>query len=148
MDSSTLILLIEDNEDDAFLIRRALQQAGIKDAIHLAEDGQQAIDYLNGDSKFADRQQFPLPDLILLDLKLPRVMGIDVLKWIRVNPALRPAIVVVLTSSTEDTDADAAYRQGANSFVVKPGSPDKFEALAKCFREYWFQWNRLPRPSS
>ena len=144
LDSKKLVLLVEDNEDDIFFMRRAFKDAAITNTLRVVEDGQQAIDYLSGLGKFADRNQFPLPSLILLDLKLPRVMGIDVLKWLRSNPALPPIPVVVLTSSLEEPDVDRAYRQGANSYLVKPPNAERLLALAKSLGEYWFEWNTPP----
>ena len=141
---SNTILLVEDNEDDVFIMKNALKRAGIDNPVFVAEDGRKALDYLEGAGKFADREQFPMPSLVLLDLKLPIVMGLDVLKSIRTNPAMPAMLVVVLTSSDQHSDIDRAYRIGANSYVVKPPTPEKMLSLAKCIGEYWFQWNSLP----
>jgi CheY-like chemotaxis protein len=138
------ILLVEDNEDDVFIVRRAFQKAGINNPLFVAEDGRIALDYIAGSGEFGDRKRFPVPALMLLDLKLPRVMGLDVLKSIRNNPALSAMLVVILTSSDQQPDIDRAYRLGANSYIVKPPMPDKMESLARCMSEYWFGWNTLP----
>src|SRR5207237_5041379 len=94
------------------------------------------MDYLQGAGKFADRKQFPLPSLILLDLKLPHVMGLDVLKWIRQESGL-PLAVVMLTASGEDADIATAYRLGANGFLVKPSEVSKLVDMAKAINDFW-----------
>src|SRR5438309_108541 len=103
-----IILQIEDDPNDVFILRHAMKKAGVVNPIQVVNDGQQAIDYLKGAGSFADRERFPLPSLVLLDLKLPYVMGLDVLKWIRQQPGAAP-IVVVLTASGEDADIATAY---------------------------------------
>src|SRR5205814_7138433 len=110
--TTTTILLVEDDENDVFFFQRALNRAGTTSRLQVAHDGQEAIDYLRGAGKFAERAKFPQPGLILLDLKLPFVMGLEVLKWIRQQSDLFP-IVVILSSSRQDDDVDAAYRLGA-----------------------------------
>src|ERR1051325_2700505 len=140
------ILQVEDDANDVFFLQKAMKKVGVVNPIQVASDGQQAIDYLRGDGKFADRLQFPLPCLVLLDLKLPHVMGLDVLKWIRQQPG--PAIVVVmLTASGEDADIAAAYRLGANAFLVKPSEANKLEDMAKAIRDFWLTHNTLPQDS-
>ena len=138
------MLLVEDNEDDVFIMQNAFKRAGIANPMFVAEDGRSALDYLEGLGKFADRAQFPVPGLVLLDLNLPRIHGFDVLKSIRANPPLRPTLVVVLTSSDQETDIDTAYRIGANSYLTKPGNPQRIDAMVKCLGEYWFDWNIRP----
>jgi CheY-like chemotaxis protein len=138
------ILLIEDSSDDVFFMERAMKAAGFTTPLQVAKDGQAALDYLGGINGYADRQKYPLPSLVLLDLKLPQVLGLDVLKWIRARPELQAMPVVVLTSSGERSDLDRAYRLGANSFMVKP-SPDDLPALAKCLADYWFKFNLISR---
>ncbi len=139
-----IILLVEDSADDVFFMKRALKTAGFTTPPQVAKDGQMALDYLEGANGFADREKFPLPSLVLLDLKLPQVLGLDVLKWIRSRPAFQVLPVIVLTSSGERSDLDRAYRLGANSFMVKP-TPDDLPALTKCLADYWFRFNLIPR---
>ena len=103
----------------AFFVQRAFNKTGVANPVQVVRDGQEAIKYLQGVGKFAQRDNFPLPGIILLDLKLPFVMGLDVLKWIRQQSDLTP-IVVILTSSAEEKDIATAYRLGANAYLVKP----------------------------
>jgi two-component system response regulator len=104
-------------------LERALKTANIGCPSRVVEDGQRAIDYLEGTGRYADRTHFPRPDFILLDLKLPYVMGLDVLKWIRSKSHYNDIRVVVLTSSVQESDMGAALRLGANGYLVKPASP-------------------------
>lgn len=143
MTTSSAILLVEDNEDDVFLMKRALKNAGIKNPLRIAEDGQQAVDYLSGTGAYADRTQFPIPALVFLDLKLPMRKGLDVLAWIRKQPHLEGVVVVVLTSSNEPSDLKQSYRLGANSYVVKPPTASQLLDLAKAFKWYWLEFNRF-----
>src|SRR5437867_3833044 len=122
------ILQVEDDPNDVFLMQHAMKKAGLANPVHIVEDGQQAIDYLQGAGQFADREKFPFPGLMLLDLKLPYVMGLDVLKWIRQQPRM-PLVVIVLSASAEDADIAAAYRLGANAFLTKPSQASKLEDM-------------------
>lgn len=131
------ILLVEDSQDDAELTIRAITSNNITNRIELAKDGVAALEYLNGDR--------PLPRLILLDLKLPRMNGLEVLKAIRTNPRTQTLPVVVLTSSREEPDVVAAYQLGVNSYIVKPV---EFEAFVKAVTDagmYWLLLNEPPR---
>ena len=140
------ILQVEDDPNDVFFLQHAMTKAGVANPIHVASDGKQAIDYLNGAGKFADRDQYPLPCLVLLDLKLPHVMGLDVLRWIRQQPG-RPLIVLLLTASGEDADIASAYRLGANGFLVKPSQASKLADMAKAIKDFWLTHNTLPKDS-
>src|ERR1700722_5013633 len=109
------ILQVEDDPNDVFFLEHAMMKAGGTVPIKVASDGQQAINYLEGKGKYANRETYPFPSLVLLDLKLPYVMGLDVLRWIRKQPGLT-LIVIMLTASGEDEDIAEAYRLGANAF--------------------------------
>ncbi|HTG44487.1 MAG TPA: response regulator [Verrucomicrobiae bacterium] len=148
MTTSGAILLVEDNEDDVFLMKRALQAAGIINPLHVAEDGEQAVQYLSGQARFADREKFPIPAIVFLDLKLPLKRGLDVLAWIRQQEDFANIVVVVLTSSNEPADLKQAYKLGANSYVVKPPTAAQLMELAKAFKWYWLQFNRFERQES
>jgi len=138
------ILLVEDNEDDAYLMTRALRTAEIDSPVHVVTDGEQAVNYLKGSGRFADRAEFPLPGLVLLDLKLPRVSGFEVLEWIQKESSLPQLVVVVLSSSGETRDVNMAYRFGARSYLVKPPTAASFVDLAKGLKLYWLQLNQPP----
>ena len=140
------ILLVEDDENDMFFLQRAMKNAGVPNPIQIASDGQQAIDYFQGTGKFADREKFPLPYLVLLDLKLPRVMGLDVLKWIRQQPEVA-AIVIILSSSKEEADVASAYRLGANGYLVKPAEASQLDDMAKSIKDFWLSQN-IPPPEA
>lgn len=138
------LLLVEDDENDVFFLRRALQSAGAAVQLHVATDGRQALDYLHGRNGFEDRIQHPLPALVLLDLKVPYVSGFDVLRQIRADPKLRKLIVVVFTSSSLDSDVVQAYEIGANSFLVKPSRLEEQKEVASLLVRYWLQTNLTP----
>jgi CheY-like chemotaxis protein len=140
------ILQVEDDPNDVFLLQHAMTAAGVANPIQVATDGQQAIDYLKGAGKFADREKYPLPCLVLLDLKLPHVMGLNVLKWIRLQPNAT-LVVVMLSASGEDADVAAAYRLGANAFLTKPSQAIKLEEMAKAIKDFWLTHNTLPEES-
>jgi CheY-like chemotaxis protein len=135
------LLLVEDNEHDVFLMRRALRQADIRNPVHVVGDGEQAIDYLAGKGDFNDRKTYPFPRLVLLDLKLPYKTGHDVLEWIRDDAELNELVVVVLTSSDEPADVNRAYKLGANSYLVKPASLAQLRDMARSFKWYWLEYN-------
>jgi two-component system response regulator len=135
------ILLVEDEEGDVLLFERALKKAGIANPLRVAKTGQEALDYLAGAGEYADRQRFPQPGLILLDLKLPYVMGLDVLKWIRQQPELRTIIVIVLTSSEHEADIQKAYELGANAYLVKPAVPTQLADMAQAIKHFWLMHN-------
>ena len=117
--SSSLILHVEDDESDALLLDRALKRAGLGVKVYRVENGQEAIAYLDGAGKFADRATYPLPGLVLLDIKMPGLHGFEVLKWIRQAPRFAHLPVVMLSSSDEAGDIQEARRLGANCYLVK-----------------------------
>jgi CheY-like chemotaxis protein len=137
MAEEKLILLVEDSDDDALLTTSAFAKAGIPGRIQLVRDGEQAIAYLQGTGVYSNRAEFPLPDLILLDLRLPGTGGLDVLRWVRRHPQLASLRVVVLTGSQETCDVDAAYQSGANSYVAKPPDLDSAVQMAAALGNYW-----------
>ena len=115
-----VILLVEDNEDDVFFMRRALQKAGVDLPLQIVMDGQQALDYLEGKEAYGDRTRFPIPRLMFLDLKLPYVHGFGVLTWLHSHTSLQSIPVIVLTSSPEERDRQKAHELGAKAYLVKP----------------------------
>lgn len=141
MNQNHSILLIEDNEDDVFFMRRALKSAGIENPLSVAKDGQEAVDYLNGNHSFADRTKFQLPCLVFLDLKLPHLSGHEVLAWLRSQEHLLGIVVLVLTTSRERRDIDEAYRKGANAYLVKPSSPPELLQMMLSVKNFWLKYN-------
>lgn len=142
-DSGT-ILLVEDDQNDVFFLKNAFQEAGIDNPVQVAGDGQQAIDYLCGVGAYSDRKRFPFPRLVLLDLKLPVKMGLDVLRWLQDQPQLQNLLVLVLTSSSNLRDVDEAYRLGVRAFLVKPVSTDERIKLARAIKQFWLELNESP----
>ena len=140
--SKKVILYAEDNDSDAFLIAHAFKKAGIEHRLEVVPNGQTAIQYLAGEGEYADRAQHPLPSLVLLDLNMPGVSGLEVLKWIRTTPSVCTLVAVMLTSSNQDADIHRAYAQGANGYLVKPGSIDAIVAMAHAIKDYWLTQNR------
>jgi len=140
------ILLVEDEEGDVFFMQQAMKKAGVLNPLQVASDGQMAIDYFKGTGKYANRKEYPLPCLVLLDLKLPRVMGLDVLKWLRQQSEVTP-IVVILTSSKEEADIATAYRLGANGYLVKPSDASELIDMAKSIKDFWLTQN-IPPPEA
>jgi len=141
------ILLVEDNEDDVFLMERALMSAGICNPVHVSEDGQLAIDYLDGHGEFADRDRFPYPRIVFLDLKLPRKSGFDVLSWLRSRTDLPQPLVIVMSSSNAPQDIEHVTELGAASYVVKPPDVALFQQLTDSFRIEWQTGRRVVQPS-
>jgi CheY-like chemotaxis protein len=142
-----VFLLVEDNEDHVLLFRRALAKNHIVNPLLVAKNGVEAIAYLEGTGRYRNRQEFPLPSLVLLDLKLPGMDGFDVLEWIRQQPAFRALRVIVLTSSDQIRDVNRAYQLGANSFLVKPADLEDFIRLTQAIRGYWIWTDQAPEVS-
>jgi CheY-like chemotaxis protein len=138
------ILLVEDDPNDVFFLQYAFESAGVANPVQVVIDGQEAIDYLAGSEPYADRRRFPLPCMVLLDLKLPVKMGTDVVSWIRRQPHLAHLLVVVLTSSSDAHDVDRAYECGAQSYLVKPLSLEKRLEMARAIKNYWLELNEFP----
>jgi CheY-like chemotaxis protein len=137
-----LILYAEDDENDVFLMQHAFRRAGIENPLQIVTDGQSAIDYLDGRKEFENRNQFPFPKLVLLDLKLPVQSGLEVLKWIRTSPTCCTLPVIMITSSNQDSDIHRAYILGVNSYLVKPGKPDELLAMVNAVRDFWLNLNQ------
>ena len=144
MNGQKTILLVEDNPHDEMLIMRALRKVNLAAGVDIMRDGQQALDYLFGEGEFPHRRNAPLPTVVLLDVGLPRVSGLEVLEAIRRHPRTRTMTVVILTSSDEERDLLRGYEGGANSFVRKPlDSADFGETVAR-LGNYWLAVNEPP----
>jgi CheY-like chemotaxis protein len=135
------VLHIDDDPNDVMLFEHACRKAGIEFNLQAVHDGDEAMNYLGGANQFSDRAQHPFPHLVLLDLKMPRVNGFDVLTWIRSRDEFKNLPIVILTSSNHETDVKRAYSLGANSYLVKPVGFDALVELARTIQEYW---NNLP----
>jgi CheY-like chemotaxis protein len=144
MPNEPTILLVEDDANDALLIQRAFQKAGLQGRLKVARDGHEAIQYLSGQGSFANRMEFPLPFLVLLDLKMPGTDGFEVLEWARAEADLKRLLIVVFTSSDLQADIDRAYELGANSYLVKPLEFEQMVHLIQRFESYWTEINRTP----
>jgi CheY-like chemotaxis protein len=131
------ILMAEDDDNDVFFMERAFKQSQIVNPVHRVKDGEDAISYLRGDGPYDNREKYPLPQLLLLDLKMPRKNGFEVIAWVREQPGLKRLPIVVLTSSKEDPDINRAYELGANTYLVKPV---KFEGLVEMMRALNLYW--------
>ncbi len=142
--SRQTILHVEDDENDVELFGHACRRAGVTCQVHVVADGQEAIDYLSGGGKYADRQQHPFPHLVLLDLKVPRINGFQVLAWLRKHERSRRLPVVVFSSSDHEADVRRAYELGANSYLAKPTDFRELVELAAAVHRYWLTLNLLP----
>jgi len=138
------VLLAEDDDNDVYFLERAFQQAQVSNPLCRVNDGVAAIRYLAGDGEYADRTKHPMPGLLLLDLKMPRKNGFDVLEWVRKQPGLRRLPVVILTSSKEEPDVNRAYDLGANSFLVKPVKFENLVEMIKTLSLYWLNLAENP----
>jgi CheY-like chemotaxis protein len=136
------ILYAEDDENDAFLTNLAFEKAEILNPLVVVSDGKAAMEYLAGAGKYSNRTEYPLPCLVLLDIKMPHASGLEVLKWIRCQPNACTVPVLMLTSSNQDSDIHRAYLLGANGFLIKPSRPDEMLVMAKGIRDFWLVLNR------
>jgi|ERR1043165_5631474 CheY-like chemotaxis protein len=143
----SVILLVEDSDDEVAIIRKAFRNAGVENPLHVVADGKAAVAYLAGTGKYSLRDEYPLPGLVLLDLKLPGMHGFEVLRWIRQTPGLTAMRVVVLTSSDQIRDVNAAYQLGANSFMVKEMDFQNTVELARLIKDFWLTKAKVPEIS-
>ena len=141
---ASLILLVEDEPNDAFFFEHCLRQAGIPNPLRVAKDGLEALDYLRGHGRFADRVKNPLPGLVVLDLKLPKATGFEVLEQMRGDPGLRRLIVLVLTSSSSERDIIKSYDLGANAYLVKPSDSRQLAQMVQTLKDFWLTYNHPP----
>jgi len=144
MEKPAHILLVEDNSMDIELTLDAFHEAKLLNTIYVVKSGLDALDYLFGKGKYSDRKEYPLPNLVLLDLKLPGIDGFEVLKQIKAAPVLKRLPVVILTSSKEEGDRALSYDRGANSYLVKPVSFEGFLGIVREINGYWLSLNVSP----
>jgi CheY-like chemotaxis protein len=138
------ILLAKDNETDALLVRRAIKIAGVKASLEVVRDGQEAVEYLSGVNGFADRTLHPFPKLVLLDLKMPRLDGFEVLRIVRNDLRFTRLPVVVLTNSENPSDIKRAYELGATSYFRKPDNIEGLDEMIHVLHAYWLKFNHFP----
>ncbi len=139
------ILLVEDEESDAKLLCRGFEKINILNRVIHLRSGDEALGYLAGVGPHSDRAQFPLPALILLDLKLPGLTGLQLLQWMRTQPAIRRIPVVVLTTDEDPDTVSAAYDLGANSYLIKSADPARILRMVKAIQNYWLELNEAPQ---
>lgn len=148
MSDQALILLVEDEPSDAALVKRAFSKAKVLNPVHVLNSAEEAVAYLEGAGKYKNRAEFPLPALILLDLKMPGMGGHEFLKWLRKQPgALQTLRVVVLSGLDDMRSVNDAYQSGANSFLVKPADFERFVEISQALNGYWMWLNEPPDAS-
>lgn len=139
------LLLIEDDPNDIILFEKAVKKNKLPVVFSVVRDGEKAISYLSGRGKYKNRKDYPLPNLIVVDLKMPRKSGFEVLEWIKGHPKLKNIPVVVLSSSKQPQDVKLAYRLGTNSYLVKPIGFKELHKLVEILGQYWLTYNEKPR---
>jgi CheY-like chemotaxis protein len=142
---TAVFLLVEDNDDDIVLLRRAFAKCRLLNPLHVVKNGAEAISYLDGVGCYRNRQEFPLPRIILLDIKMPGMNGLEVLRWIREQPHFGGIRIIMLTSSDSVRDVNAAYQLGANSFLVKPNDFEDLVSLTRAIHGYWIWTDTGPQ---
>ncbi len=144
MNSQFPILVAEDNEDEIFLFQRALAKVPLSNPVRFVGDGEQVLSYLRGEGEYADRTRYPFPRLVLLDIKMPRLNGLETLSAIRSDPQLRRLVVIILTSSGQERDVNRAFDLQANSYLVKPSRPEALGNILARIKDYWLDMNHFP----
>lgn len=144
MSDQPLILIVEDSEDHVFLLRLAFKKAGITNPVQTVRSGEEALSYLAGSGAFSDWSRFPLPAVVLLDLKMPGLDGFGVLRWTRQQPGLKNLRVVMLTSSDLQQEVNLAHDLGAKSFLTKPVDLDQLVEMMRAFKTYWLDFDKAP----
>ena len=139
-----VILVVEDRPDDVILIQRAFHQAALKNPLFFVGDGEEAQAYLEGMGKYARRDEYPLPDLVLLDLKMPKMDGFELLEWIRSHPVFNAFRVVVITASEDICDIKKARKMGADSFLVKPFEFRNYSSMLRTLGSFWMKHGPAP----
>jgi CheY-like chemotaxis protein len=139
------ILVAEDNENDVFLLQHALKKTNFDNPVRFVADGEEVMAYLEGEGRFADRAEHPFPGLLLMDIKMPRLDGLETLALIRNHPRYKRLVVIILTSSNREQDVNRAFDLRANSYLVKPGKPEMLVGMLGQIRGYWLGLNHFPR---
>jgi len=143
MDEKQTILLVDDIDDDLSLMKHACRAAHFKASMQTVNNGEEAIAYLKGEGIYANREKYPLPTVMLLDLNMPKVNGFGVLTWVRTQPVLKRLSIIILTASGRQEDIERAFDLGANSYLVKPATMAGLIAMICCLRD-WLEYNHFP----
>ena len=143
MNARQTILLVDDSENDLFLMSRAFEKADFKSPLQTVHNGEQAIAYLKGEGVYNDRNHYPLPMVMLLDLNMPMKNGFEVLEWVRNQPALKRLSIIILTASLRNEDVERAFDFGANAFLVKPSTLEQLTTMVRRLRD-WIEINHFP----
>lgn len=146
MERRLSILVIDDDDNDVEFILRAIKKAGYSNPVHVCHDGEEGVTYLSGDGKYSDRAKFPFPQVVLTDLKMSGLSGLEVIKWVRSNAAWRSVPLIVFSSSGMLRDINAAYHEGASCYVKKPSSSEDFERVIKSVLDFWLMCERPEVP--
>ncbi|EEF58042.1 response regulator [Pedosphaera parvula] len=144
MENNPTILYVDDDENDVLLLKHALRCCKLSFNLQVVNDPERASAYLGGQDIYADRKLYPIPSLVLLDLKMPRMNGMEVLAWIRSQPALKHLVVIVFTASNQASEVNRAYEMGANSYLVKPVELELLVEIVKGMTQYWMTLNEQP----
>jgi CheY-like chemotaxis protein len=147
MDRNLTILLAEDNEDYALILKRAMAANGWKNPVQIVPDGNEAINYLSGEGKYADRDTYAFPYVMFLDIKMPKATGLDVLRWVKEHPKCSVLPTMMLSSSDEQRDVKLAYELGANAYFIKPGGFDDLKRLLRVAYDFWELTVRPTKPA-
>ena len=138
------ILIVEDDENDALLLTRAVAKAGLTNPVIVLRHGREAVQYLQGDGPYTDRVKYPFPRVLITDLKMPIMTGFELLTWLSQHPACSIVPTIVLSSSREKNDITEAYRLGANAYLVKPSTIKELEEMMDAIFQFWFRWCEKP----
>jgi CheY-like chemotaxis protein len=141
-----VILLVDDSESDIALLRQAFSKAGMHRTLEVVRDGVDAMSYLLGRGDFADRESYPMPSILIIDVNMPRLNGLELLTWLRTQPEFGHLMVIVLTGDARIEAVNHAYHLGANSYLQKPVRHEELTDLINCFFRYWVIHNHLPSP--
>lgn len=141
------ILYVEDEDSDVYLLNHAFQEIGLQNPFTLVTDGEQAIRYLSAQEPYTDRDRYPWPCLIMLDLNVPRINGFEVLQWRRQHGPARKIPVVVFTSSSSQQDIERAYELGAAAYLIKQPNPEEWSRCVGAIRDFWLEQNTIPTPN-
>jgi CheY-like chemotaxis protein len=136
-DPKLVILVLEDDENDVFILKRSFQKNGIQMPVHVCHDGEDGMAYLKGSGRYADRKTFPFPRVLITDLKMPKCSGFEILEWLQLHPECNLIPKVVLSASNHETDVIRAYQLGANCYFKKPSSIDDLSRIVRTLHEFW-----------